>query len=307
MSRPLVSVLIPAFNAGRTIGRALASALAQSYQPLEIIVIDDGSTDDTASVASSRNQEVHLKRLGRNRGVAAATNAGLDMARGEFIAFLDADDEWLPRKLQAQLDLLVRYPDLSFVCGPWREVALSGHLAVQPRHPLSRNPCCRTMWRELLARAFVLKSTVVARAAHLSSTGGFDETLLVAEDQDMWIRLAMLGAVGWHPEALTIHYETPDSLTQRYALRQQDFVLPMVAKHVDARRHELSSTEIRRIFGARYAQIGRSLYQAGQYLNGIHYLCRSIIRGAEPAANLAFILIASPPIRWLRRRLRAAG
>ena len=123
----------------------------------------------------------------------------------------------------------------------------------------------------------------------------------------MWIRLAMLGTVGWCPEPLTVHYETPHSLTHRYALRQKDFVLPMVAKHVDARRHELSAREIRRIFGTRYAQIGRSLYQAGQYMSGVHYLCRSILRGAQPAANLAFILIASPPIRWLRHRLRLAS
>jgi glycosyltransferase involved in cell wall biosynthesis len=298
-------VVIPAFNAGRTIDRALASALGQDHRPLEIIVIDDGSTDDTARVAGGRDQRVRLLRLGRNRGVAAATNAGLGVARGEFIAFLDADDGWLPGKLRAQLDLLLRQPDLTFVCGPWREVKLSGRVAVQPPDTVVP-PCRRIVWRELLAGSFVLKSTVIARAGHVLSTGGFDESLLVAEDQDMWIRLAMLGAVGWHPEPLTVHYETPGSLTQRYALRQKDFVLPMVAKHVAARRHELSSTEIRRIFGTRYGQIGRSLYQAGRYLSGILYLGRSIVRGTQPGANLAFILVASPPVRWFRRRLRAA-
>jgi glycosyltransferase involved in cell wall biosynthesis len=307
MSRPLVSVVIPAFNAGRTIDRALASALGQDYQPLEIIVIDDGSTDDTARIAGARDQWVRLLRLKQNRGVAAATNAGLGLARGEFIAFLDADDEWLPGKLRAQLDLLLRHPDLIFVCGPWREVELSGRIALEPPHAVSSDPCRRTVWRELLAGSFVLKSTVVARAAHVSRAGGFDESLPVAEDQDLWIRLAMLGPVGWYPEPLTVHYETPGSLTQRYALRQKDFVLPMVAKHVAARRHELSSTEIRRIFGTRYAQIGRSLYQAGRYLSGLLYLGRSILRGTRPGANLAFILIASPPVRWFRRRLRAAG
>ena len=306
MSRPLVSVVIPAFNADRTIDRALASAFRQDYQPLEIIVIDDGSTDDTARVAGCRDRQVHLLRLGQNRGVAAATNAGLNVARGEFIAFLDADDEWLLGKLQAQLDLLLRHPDLTFVCGPWREVELSGRIAVQPPHGVLSGPCRRTVWRELLAGSFVLKSTVVARAAHVSSTGGFDESLLVAEDQDMWIRLAMLGPVGWHPEPLTVHYETQGSLTQRYALREKDFVLPMVAKHVAARRHELSSTEIRRIFGTRYAQVGRSLYQAGRYMSGLHYLCRSILWGGQPAAHLAFILVASPPVRWLRYHMRSA-
>jgi glycosyltransferase involved in cell wall biosynthesis len=307
MPWPLVSVLIPAFNAGRTIDRALASVFAQNYQPLEILVIDDGSTDDTAErVAKYRNKVVRPLGLGRNRGVSAATNAGLALAKGEFIAFLDADDEWLPGKLRAQLDLLERHPGMSFVCGPWREIDLSGLLTLQPLDAPPRGTCRKTAWRELLARSFVLKSTVIARATHVLRTGGFDENLLIAEDQDMWIRLAMIGTVGWHPEPLTVHHETPHSLTHRHALRQKDFVLPMIAKHVFAQRHNLTSEEIRGIFGTRYAQIGRSLYHAGRYFGGLYYLGRAILLGTQPAGHLAFILVASPPIRWLRHRMRSA-
>jgi glycosyltransferase involved in cell wall biosynthesis len=304
---PLVSVLIPAFNAGRTIDRALASVFAQDYQPLEIIVIDDGSTDDTAArVASHRHEGIRLVRLEENRGEAAAMNAGLELARGEFVAFLDADDEWLAGKLSAQVSLLVANPDMSFVCSRWREIDESGCASEQPDPALLGPFTGASLWRELLARAFVLKSTVVARALRLQATGGFDTGLPVADDQDMWIRLALLGPVGCRPEPLTAYYRSPDSLTQRYRLREQDFVLPMVRKHVHMQRSRLSSGEVRRILGTRYAQIGRSLYQAGRYLSGLHYLSRAIVWGIQPAGHLAFILVASPPGRWLRHHMRSA-
>ena len=133
MPSPLVSVVIPAFNAGRTIDRALASVFAQDYQPLDIIVVNDGSTDDTSErVARYPEAVVRLLHLAQNRGVAAATNAGLAVARGQFIAFLDADDEWLRGKLQYQVTQIEANPDMSFVCSGWREVDLSGHAGPLP-------------------------------------------------------------------------------------------------------------------------------------------------------------------------------
>jgi glycosyltransferase involved in cell wall biosynthesis len=306
MPPPLVSVVIPAFNADRTIDRALASVFAQDYRPLEIIVIDDGSKDNTGERAARyRDREVRLLRLEQSRGVAAATNAGLAIAAGDLIAFLDADDEWLPGKLRVQVALLEHDPGLSFVCSPWHELHLSGLLTTQPIDVPPRDPCCKTAWRELLARSFVLKSTVVARATHVLSTGGFDETLLVAEDQDMWVKLAIIGTVGWHPEPLAVHHETPNSLTKRYALREKDFVLPMIERHLRAQKSRLSPKEIRWIRGTRYAQIGRSLYQARPCALGVWYLFRAILRGIQPAEHLAFIIIASAPIRWMRHRMRS--
>jgi glycosyltransferase involved in cell wall biosynthesis len=307
MSRPLVSVVIPAFNADRTIDRALTSVFAQDYQPLEIIVVDDGSTDETAArVARYRSKMVRLLRLERNRGVAAATNAGLGVAKGEFIAFLDADDEWLPGKLRIQVPLLVANPSMPFVCSRWQETDPLGSVTEQPDPDLYRRSTHPSLWRDLLATAFVLKSTVVARSSYLDATGGFDARLSPADDQDMWIRLALLGVVGCRMEALTVYHRTPGSLTQRYHLREKDFVLPMVTKHIHAQRHSLTPKEIHRILGARYAQIGRSLYQAGRYFSGLYYLGRAILLGAQPGTHLVYILIASPPGRRLRHHMRSA-
>ena len=307
MPSPLVSVVIPAFNADSTIHRALSSVFAQGYRPLEIIVIDDSSTDDTAArVARFHGQELRLITLPRNRGEAAAMNEGIAVARGEFVAFLDADDEWLPGKLQTQVPVLIANPATSFVCSRWRQVDEAGRVTEQP-DPTLFGPTIRiSLWRELLARAFVLKSTVLVRSGLLAATGGFDTSLPVADDQDMWIRLALLGGVGCHPEPLTIHYKSQHSLTHRYRLREREFVLPMVRRHIETQRHKLTSSDTRHILGARYAQIGRTHYQSGQYLTGLCYLARAISLGFQPLAHLAFIVIALPPIRRLRHCIRHA-
>ena len=111
---PLVSVIIPSYNAARYVAEAVASALAQTYQPLEIILINDGSTDDT--------EEVLLPYVGKmryfyqpNRGLSATRNRAIALARGELIAFLDADDVWLPEKLARQVDCLTQNPRIGLV------------------------------------------------------------------------------------------------------------------------------------------------------------------------------------------------
>ena len=302
MPQPMVSVVIPAFNAGRTIERALASVSAQDYQPLEVIVIDDGSTDDTAGrVARYRDHRVRLVRLAQNRGEAAAMNEGLASATGDFVGFLDADDEWLPGKLSVQVPLLIAEADMSFVCSRWREVDESGSVAEQPDPDLLGPPTGAELWRELLARAFVLKSTVVARRSHLLATGGFDIRLPVADDQDMWIKLALLGVVGCCKETLTVYHRMPNSLTRQYERQEKDFVLPMVSKHVQAQRHRLTSADLCHILGARYAQIGRSLYSGGRYVTGTYFLLRAALLGVRPAMSICYIVTASPPARWLKR------
>jgi hypothetical protein len=130
--------------------------------------------------------------------------------------------------------------------------------------------------------------------------GRFDETLPVAEDQDMWIRLALAGQVGWQWEPLAVHYQSPHSLTQRYRFAAKDLVLPMIARHVRAQRANLAAAEIRWIFGMRYAQAGRSLYQGSRCVEGLYYLCRAVLLGVQPARHLNYMITASPPARWLK-------
>jgi glycosyltransferase involved in cell wall biosynthesis len=110
--QPLVSAVIPAFNAEAFVAEAIESALAQDYAPVEVIVVDDGSTDRTAAIASGYPIETLMQS---NRGQAAARNAGVAVARGTFVSFLDADDLWMPSKLSTQVAHLVAHPEVDYV------------------------------------------------------------------------------------------------------------------------------------------------------------------------------------------------
>ncbi len=301
MSNPTVTVLIPAYNAANTIERALRSVLLQHYEPIEIVVVDDGSTDDTSVVAGRYvDRGVCLIALESNSGECAAMNAGLRAAQGEYIAFLDADDEWLGGKLAKQVARMVVDPGMSFTSTGWWTLSRSGTKTLEPsprRHP---SYPADDVWRDLLAGSFVLKSTVLARRSKIVAAGDFDTNLTVAGDQDMWIRLALLGPVGFSPEPSIFYHVTADSLTERYDLQQADFVLPMVKKHLEQQRERLSAGEIRRILGRRYSTLGRNLYLAGGYLSGIHYILRAVALGYEPFQNLWHLLTASPPTRMLK-------
>ena len=118
MSTPTVTVVIPAYKAAGFIARALDSVFAQTRGPHEVLVIDDGSPDDLASAVRPYGGRVTLIHK-PNGGAASARNLGLDRARGEFVAFLDADDYWSPNKLETQLGLFDRHPELGLVCGRW--------------------------------------------------------------------------------------------------------------------------------------------------------------------------------------------
>jgi len=188
----LVSVIIPARDAALTIRRAIASVLAQSYTPIEVIVVDDGSRDETAEVVRAlAERDVRLIRLQDNRGAAAARNVGIEAASGEIVAFQDADDEWLAGKLEQQMDRLRSDPGLVLVAS--RALFASEHREeLGPLFGGATPPAGPRGWVPLLARNTIATPTVVTPRRALVEAGGFDTSLPVAEDQDMWIRLRLM-------------------------------------------------------------------------------------------------------------------
>lgn len=183
-----VSVVIPACNAGAFLPEAVASVLAQAPLPDQVLVVDDGSSD--GSVEALRGQPVTVIRTQGPgpRGPSAARNLGIREARGEFVAFLDADDVWLPGHCQALVSLLLRHP---------RAAIAFSRVEKFDRHSLSVPTAQATLpmrpfdaFRRLLVSNFVPQSTVVARRSVLLEAGGYDETLRLAEDFDLWLRIA---------------------------------------------------------------------------------------------------------------------
>ncbi len=181
-----ISVVIPTFNYARFLREAIDSALAQTFSPLEIIVIDDGSTDNTAEVMTAYASDSRVRYLRQeNRGLSAARNAGVRAARGEFIALLDADDRWKPEKLSRQMAAFTGEQVGLVYCG--REVF--DEQGVQDRNPADESKCDSALEWLTIANLFCPSSVVVRRRC-FTEEGGFDESLRKVEDREMWIRLA---------------------------------------------------------------------------------------------------------------------
>ena len=191
-----VSVVIPAYNMEKYIGRAIDSVLAQTRQPDEIIVVDDGSTDNTADVIKSYGSRVHYIRQ-ENGGASVARNTGIEAAKSEWIAFLDADDEWLPEKLQLQIECFARNKALLWGGG--------NYLIRDAGDPNCREACVdRQVWRsfagdkDYMENYFdayvrdicILTSTVIAARSFLEEVGMFRLGQMWAQDTDLFWRMA---------------------------------------------------------------------------------------------------------------------
>lgn len=204
-STPRFSVVVPAFNSARTIASAIFSALAQTQTDLEVIVVDDGSTDATREIVE-RITDPRVSLVSQpNSGPSAARNAGIALARGQFVSFLDSDDLWLPEYLELAAEALETTPDAGFVyTDAYAFDSTSGRVrrrtAMGRMHPPIPPPADRDAFLlELLKRNFVYNSTTIHRSV-LETVGGFDESRTTAEDYELWLRIVMRGhCAAWIP------------------------------------------------------------------------------------------------------------
>jgi glycosyltransferase involved in cell wall biosynthesis len=305
--RPKVSAVIPAHNSASTIARALDSVLAQTRPPDEIIVVDDNSSDDTVDVVTAHgSRAIRLLQLPVQLGAGAARNRGIIEATGELVAFLDADDEWLESKLEKQVALIESDPRISFVASDVIFVSPDG----TDLGDLFRCACVVTgpdSWKALLACNFVATSAVLARRAHLLALGSFDARLKVAEDQDLFIRLALLGSFEYVHQTLVRQHEREVSLSTWNLDDLLTYTLPMVESHIASLRYRLSDSEIRGIRGERLSRFGRVAYTRGDFLNGVRLMGRAVLLGYKPFQNIYYIVGASPLATRFKRWIRLAN
>ena len=194
-SAPRFSIVVTAFNERDLIGAAIGSALAQSEADLELIVVDDGSTDGTAGVVSefAGDPRLHLLRQ-ENRGLSAARNAGIAQSRADLVSFLDSDDLLLPEYLERMAATLSTRPEAGFAyTDAWALDDASGRFgragAMSWNEPPADPPADPIAFMRLLMRSnFIFVSATVRREA-LEAVGGFDETLTACEDYDLWLRI----------------------------------------------------------------------------------------------------------------------
>ena len=192
--RPLVSVISPAYNAAAYIPEALASVFSQTFSDFEVIVVNDGSPDTPAletALTPFRERIIYLKQ--ENRGPSGARNLGIQRARGEFVAFIDSDDIWLPEYLAEQMQWFGAQPAPDVVCA---NMSTYGNPHVHPTTLTTKPSSGRenVSLRDLLLLDYVLlPSCVVARRSTLLSAGLFDEKIVRGEDWDLWLRIAHKG------------------------------------------------------------------------------------------------------------------
>ena len=211
---PLVSVIIPTYNRVEMVRQALASVEAQTFRDFEIVVVDDGGTDDTFE-ALAADRELRVLRHPHRRGVAAARNTGVTAARGEWLAFLDSDDLWLPDKLARQISWLERQPEL-LICQTEETWVRRG---VRVNKPATHRQVAGRIFLPSLGRCMISPSAVMLHRRLLNDHGAFDATLPAAEDYDLWLRLTWRYEVGLVNEPLVIKRGGhPDQLSAQWGM-----------------------------------------------------------------------------------------
>jgi GT2 family glycosyltransferase len=203
---PRVSIIIPTYNCARFIKQALNSALAQAYTDSEILVVDDGSTDDTKSIVDRYGQKVRYLYQ-NNKGVSSARNLALSKATGEFIAYLDADDAWYPQKLERQVAFLDANKECGFVHSEISVINEQDEVThVRFNRETQRQVPQGYCLLDLIKQSHIQTLTVLERRKCIDRIGVFDERLRTHEDYIRWIQIAMAGwAIGYLAEPLAMY------------------------------------------------------------------------------------------------------
>jgi len=202
-----VSVIIPVYNRVKSIGRALDSVLKQTYQPKEIIVVDDGSTDGTVDYIRENYPQVTVLTQA-NQVPSAARNRGIAHSTGEWVALLDSDDIWLPDKLRAQVQIIEKNPGLGMI-GSRRYKNCYDYDEQVVKRPVAR----AVSFFHFLKQTTCHTSTVLLRREALEKVGLFDEKLPAAEDVDLWVRIAYYYKVVQVRQHLTAVFVSKDSIS----------------------------------------------------------------------------------------------
>jgi glycosyltransferase involved in cell wall biosynthesis len=203
-----VSIIIPCYEQAHFLAEAVESALAQSYHPLDVTVVDDGSGDATAEVAAAYPDVRRVRQ--HNQGVSAARNAGLGASHGEYVVFLDADDRLLPGAAEAGVDALEAAPTAALAAGRSRRIAVDG----APLPTTVRARVTHDHYAAFVRRCWLGVPEAMHRRQALTAVGGFDRRLRCAEDYDLYLRLARRFPVVDHYEPVAEYRQHRDSLSR---------------------------------------------------------------------------------------------
>jgi glycosyltransferase involved in cell wall biosynthesis len=307
---PLVTVVIPCYKQAHFLGEAIESVLSQSYPRFEIIVVDDGSTDDTSEVAS-RYGQVRLIRQG-NRGLAEARNRGMAEAKGEHIVFLDADDRLLPEALEVGVRELEARPQCALVAGYHRPIELDGsplgeepQLAGTLRRPRPPRHIGGDIYLNILSRKYhIMPGTVMYRRFVFDSVGRFDPGLKASEDYDLYFRISRRFPVYCHDTVVLENRKHSANMTRDHYRMLKATMEVLRAQRAYVKRDERFRAAYRA--GVRKAQEEHGVPLAIAVRSGIRKLEWEALKGAYLLARYyprgLLILVERRPM--LERQLR---
>ncbi len=286
MSRTKVSVVIPTYNRAHCVGEAIESVLAQTYKDFEIIVVDDGSTDNTAEVLARFGDRIRVIRQ-ENSGVSAARNAGIRAARGEWVAFLDSDDVWESEKLKIQVDDLKKYPDaVAHVVdaaiidpqkGPISLFELRGMHKEFMKNPFRERPLLDEI------RTFFFTQCLLAKRSCIQKIGYFDSTMKIHEDTDLLARLALEGpfVVNCYVGVRVVRrHGSTEPLSNLHSTHRINSLLNVVKIYsrlkADHRLNELEKELVLRNLGGAWCEVAINYKEQGQWKMAVNAFSQSI-------------------------------
>ncbi|MEP9411068.1 MAG: glycosyltransferase [Candidatus Brocadia sp.] len=259
----LVSVILPTYNCAHFLQDSLGSVLSQTYDFYEIIVVDDGSTDNTKAVLNPFMQKIKYIHLEQNRGLPTARNIGIQSAQGTYIAFLDADDLWLPEKLQTDVNCFDQHPEVSMVYSRHINIDEKGFALGGDRK--KRLPSGNIFIRLFSEQNFVISSSVVVRKDVFETVGLFDEKLINCQDWDMWLRIAFYFQVAGINKPLVKYRHNPRSLSKNRdnVLKYQKLVIDKTYNTFKDKMYGISEKLYKKRLSLHYAKTGRYYLRIG--------------------------------------------
>ena len=296
-----VSVVIPTYNNAGTLAQAIQSVLAQTYGEIDVVVVDDGSTDGTPEVMREFPGVRYLRQA--NGGLPAARNAGIAATRGELIAFLDSDDWWEPEKIAAQVERLRATPEVGLVYTDLRVIYDDGRVleSFLASRPLAGDGL---VFDRLVQSGFILPSTVLLRREVLEQVGTFDESMRSHEDIELWLRVTRRWPVALVREALTNRRQGTGNMTANpylraeYSVRLCEKVLGHGGLSAEQER------AVRRSLHERLFERAYYFLSVGEGAQARADLRRLLGMGFKPKACAYLVASLLPPgaLRALRRR-----
>jgi glycosyltransferase involved in cell wall biosynthesis len=305
---PNVSVVIPTYNSAHLLDDALQSVLEQTYKDFEIIVVDDGSTDNTAEVISKYDDKLRYFRVD-NGGPAKARNYGISKSTGKYIAFLDADDKWLPTKLEKQMNMFEQNPEFGMV---FTENSLFDARGIY-KNSLGKD---RLLKGNNLAQNIFLYSnigtpTVMVRKDVFDAIGLFEESMVQAEDDNMWIRIAANYQVGFIDGSLVQVRDHSHRLTRtdkNLIEYVRNNITMLSSNYGDKVKKSIEKAVPRKLAKVEF-DIGYSYFEKQEYKKARQAFIRSMSHSFYDFNILLYLIVAFAPdclrrlVKFIKRKL----